>query len=379
MTDLSIQFERFTEQSILLQGSVEALRVFDPDQSKLISHRNRHLLRMTEDAHGNEKGPFFSFQYRTFRSLHSAQNGKSTLPNWVEEKVISGDIDDFLTAKMRPVEFIYLSERTAELADYLNNGLPGKGMGATSKAAQSFCESRIRTQSFLDIVIDHPRVFIPRSSSSLVGGCYLSLGTVSVTSWFEEATAHPHFTVSANNNDEQSMVGAPSISFSSDDGASENEMDWWRVLDIRLRVGIKVEVNQLATGDMSNPDTFFNTHLTTRKPSEGNITIIEGRVPSLNIRLKYREFMMLNLVASENIGKPIDESNWENIEKTYWEDEHDLFADVSDGRDGQQESSLMYAESARFVRFGEGKAARSKKGGVQFGYHIESISVILHR
>ena len=41
------------------------------------------------------------------------------------------------------VRFTYLKERTDELLDYLSNGLPGKGMGATSRAAKGFSSERI--------------------------------------------------------------------------------------------------------------------------------------------------------------------------------------------------------------------------------------------
>mmetsp|Transcript_5233 Transcript_5233/g.11858 ORF Transcript_5233/g.11858 Transcript_5233/m.11858 type:complete len:2963 (-) Transcript_5233:1016-9904(-) len=278
---------------------------------------------------------------------------------------------------MRPLEFNHLSERTSELADYLNNGLPGKGMGATSKAAQSFCASRIRTRSFLDLVINQPRVFIPRSPSSIVGGCYLSLGTVAVTSWFEEACARPDVDRTSNV-DKHSVVGAHSLSFSSEDDESGDEMDWWRVLNISLGIGIKIEVNQPITGVMSNPDTFFHANLTMRKPSSGKTTIIQGSAPSLNVHLKYREFMMLNLLALENIGKPIDESKWDNIEKSYWQNDDDSLPDASN--DESEPSLMMYAESARFVRFGEVKAAASKNTNqINFRFLVESISVTLHR
>ena len=242
-------------------------------------------------------------------------------------------------------------------------------MGATSKMAQSFCEKRIRTRSFLDLVIDQPRVFIPRSPSSIVGGCYLSLGTVSVTSWFEEACAHTN-DHSSRNVDEHSLVETHSLALSSEDDESSDKMDWWRVLDISLGIGIKIEVNQPITGGMSNPDTFFHTNLTMRKPSTGKTTIIQGNAPSLNIQLKYREFMMLNLVALENIGKPINESQWENIEKSYWQTEDNSLADAS---------NVIYADSARFVRFGDAKAAASNGSAVRFGFLVDSINITLHR
>ena len=85
---------------------------------------------------------------------------------------------------------------------------------------------------------------------------------------------------------------------------------------------------------------------------------------------------MLNLVALENIGKPIHEEEWDNIEKSYWQNEEDS---LPDGSADQHESSVIYAESARFVRFGEAKPSASKKGNLHFSFHIDSINVTLHR
>ena len=112
----------------MLEGSIEKVRVWDPDMSKTTSDRNRHLIRLIDcDGNGGDgETNFFSFRYRTFKTLHITQNEHESLPDWIEKKIASGDIDDYLTAKMRPLEFIYLRERTAEIADYLNNGLPGE-------------------------------------------------------------------------------------------------------------------------------------------------------------------------------------------------------------------------------------------------------------
>ena len=85
---------------------------------------------------------------------------------------------------------------------------------------------------------------------------------------------------------------------------------------------------------------------------------------------------MLNLIVLENIGKPFHEEAWDNIEKRFWLNEDDPLADESND---EHESSLMYAESARFVRFGEGKSDTSTKGSVDFGFLVQSINVTLHR
>jgi len=234
-------------------------------------------------------------------------------------------------------------------------------MGATSQAAQSFVSSRIRTRSFLDLVIAEPRVYIPCSSSSAVGGCYLSFGTLSLQSWFEEALVHLDLDNKSFEDDEKS-----------------DKMDWIRVLDLNLDVGIKVEVDgPISTEEMtSNPDTFFHTNLSIRKPSEGDITIVRARIPSLNTNLKYRSFIMLDLIANENVGKSIDESKWDNIEKSYWqsdEDERQALNNVS------EEQALVYAETARLVHFGKAKSTKPKKDGTHCQFLINSITITLHR
>jgi hypothetical protein len=83
--------------------------------------------------------------------------------------------------------------------------------------------------------------------------------------------------------------------------------------------------------------------------------------------------MILNLVALENIGQPIDESKWDNIEKSFWQNERDAVADAL-------ESSLVYADTARIVRFGEtNNTCVTKEGVVHFEFLVDSINVTLHR
>ena len=133
VTGVGIQVERFRDESRLLQGSISSLQVWDPDLSTDTSDRNRRILKVINDSGEDQSSQsVFSFQYRTFNRqipAKSDQKGPTrdmTLPRWIEEKASSGDIDDFLTVKLAPIEFNYLRERSAELADYLNNGLPGK-------------------------------------------------------------------------------------------------------------------------------------------------------------------------------------------------------------------------------------------------------------
>ncbi len=127
-----MKFERYRDKSLLLQGALETVKAWDPDMSKPTSERNRLLLaaKYASGASDGDEGRSqhcFSFQYRTFKSTKESYRGHSALcfPPWIEEKASSGDIDDALSINIAPLEFNYIRERSSELADYLNNGLPG--------------------------------------------------------------------------------------------------------------------------------------------------------------------------------------------------------------------------------------------------------------
>ena len=369
MSGVNIHLKQYRDQSLILDASVDKLRAWDPDTSKIISDRNRKILAsMDSDDSGS---PFFSFQYRTFRTPKDSRD-ELPLPDWIKNKATSGDIDDYLTAKICSLEFNFIRERTAELLDYLTNGLPGKGMGATSKAAQSFCSSRIRSHSFLDVAIDKPRVFIPQCASSTVGGLLLIFDTMTLTSWFEEACVH--------NKDIclPSLVQGSTFSFSSKDDESNELLDWWRVLNLKVGIGIHIEIDKPISELVNNPGTFFSSNITMHKPSLGEITVIQCSTPSLNINLKYREFIMIDMVVCNNIGIDIDESKWDNIEKSYWQEQEDILyqGNASIDDDG---SSTVYAETARLVHFGKVKTKSGESKSFEIGFCVDTISVVLHR
>lgn len=124
VTGAMIKFERWHDHSLLLQASVQNLKAWDSDMTKPTSDRNRHILRQIQDGEENiSSDPFFSFQYRTFKSFSIKVTEQVPFVDWVE---MIEDIDDILTVKSRPFEFVYCRDTISELTDYLNNGLPGE-------------------------------------------------------------------------------------------------------------------------------------------------------------------------------------------------------------------------------------------------------------
>jgi hypothetical protein len=56
------------------------------------------------------------------------------IPEWVLSLASSyEEIDDFFTVTMAATRFTCIRETTEEILDYLSNGLPPNGLGATSR------------------------------------------------------------------------------------------------------------------------------------------------------------------------------------------------------------------------------------------------------
>ena len=144
-----------------ISGHIGGLEATDPT-----GKRDGIVPDVVRSPPGIEK--FVSFQYRTFlkRKIESdSLNG--SIPSWILTHVDEKrGIDDFLDISVAPVEVVFVRERTEELLDYLSNGMPGKGMGATSRAAKGFVSDRIQKRSFFNVHIDAPRLIIPQGQAS---------------------------------------------------------------------------------------------------------------------------------------------------------------------------------------------------------------------
>jgi len=167
-----------SDRGMILDGRVGTLSAWDPDRySDGITNENRDVVKVIPTGHNSVGRPseFLRLTYRTFKGPPQLVDVHA-LPNWVQDHTSEiGGIDDFLSVRVAATEFRYLKERTEELIDYLSNGLPGKGMGVTSRAAKGFISKRILTKSFLEFQNDSPQVFVPHHESSL-NGVALKLG-----------------------------------------------------------------------------------------------------------------------------------------------------------------------------------------------------------
>ena len=158
-----------SEQGITLEGEIGDLAAFDRDKyvmdgldQESIIKKNRNFLTVLKDSGVADSEKFLQVQYRTFTKKATFES-KADVPQWVKSNLPSpDDIDDFLSLTIAATRFTYLKERTDELLDYLSNGLPGKGMGATSRAAKGFISRRIQTRSFLQLRVSPSQIYIPQ-------------------------------------------------------------------------------------------------------------------------------------------------------------------------------------------------------------------------
>jgi hypothetical protein len=328
-----------------------------------ICHHNRFVVGMLHRPDGNvqEKSSetvtlhstnsqgllVFKYYSNSINKSNSNDFNQSSveLPDWVR-KLVDQDatvnsVDDFLFLTVATLRFTHLKERTGEILDYLSNGLPGKGMGATSRAAKGFISKRIRTRSFATILIDAPQVFLPRHRGNQ-NGFVMCLGDVNLNSWFNESTIEE-----IRNNTFDHIVKIeisnnhkvpPNINIDSADSRY-----WWRVLSISI-IGFGWQVSKENNEVLSNSlhiESPVNVHLQVQKPllEENLPTIVHCKMTALEFILRYSEYILLRAVLKENLGKKLDKSLWDNPEDTFLSDE-----DLS--------SAVRYSEIARFVRYG---------------------------
>lgn len=161
----------WTALGCLIRGHIGSVHAVNPE-----AKRDGYIEDVLKNACDVEK--VVNFRYRSFTKRKiEHQHSTEAVPDWISQELGSSDvIDDFLEVNIATLEAVYLRERTAELIDYLTNGMPGKGMGVTSRAAQEFVTDRIQKKSFFNVKVDAPRLLIPQNPVAL-SGLSVRLGT----------------------------------------------------------------------------------------------------------------------------------------------------------------------------------------------------------
>jgi hypothetical protein len=181
LSDSYVYFEHDARSGMkAIEGFVGDVNVWDTDtyaekgRNAIIDENRRILVVVTAEAAsplGKEgatttDGKFLQFRYKSYADV-GPSSGHDLLPSWIKSRLedcadSTCAIDDYLWVSVATLRFNLIRERTEEILDYLSNGLPGKGMGATSRAAKGFINKRIQTRSYLKLKIEAPQIFMPQ-------------------------------------------------------------------------------------------------------------------------------------------------------------------------------------------------------------------------
>jgi hypothetical protein len=157
----------------LIQGHVKDLQSFVLDGCMIGAPERKFI----NTCH-NERN-FFNVLYRTYK-VGSAGGDNITAPDWLQHHLVSNGvrIDDFIDISMSSLNVRVVRNHIEELVDYLSNGMPGKGMGATSRAAKGFVKKRIEKRSYFHLDMESPTFSLP-SDELTAEGIELKLGEYS--------------------------------------------------------------------------------------------------------------------------------------------------------------------------------------------------------
>jgi hypothetical protein len=332
LSDSTLDAERH-QRGLLMKGGVRDFSVWDTDSydgSERLLDRYRPVVKVS-----NTSERFLEFRYQTFSKRQVVGDD---IPEWVALHLQQecAEIDDSLALSIASVEVVYLSRRTKEVLDYMGNGLPGKGMGVTSRAAKGFVKHRIQKRSFLEVHVDAPLFIIPRRESEEDGLVFG--GNVSVKSWVDSL-------------DSRRMV---SLSLSGFTGG--------------LYRGGKSAANILSdlniSMDMSRTVT--------------NHTKVHLRLSDVFARIARTDYILGLLVLRDNISRKIDRSQWDNLEVA-WEEQGSV--DSPRHAESLYSKEVPYAADARRVRYGVKKAHddRVQHPRLDVDIHLDDLAVVLRR
>lgn len=330
ISDCLVDLHR-SDQGMCLRGHLGALHAFDDEN---MGGSGRTLLRAGGKSH------FLQFCFRTFalRSVSLESKGSEDVPHWVMVQLLNQgncEIDDCLELAISALEVTYLKGITKELADYLNNGMPGRGMGATGRAAKGFVEGRIQTKSFLQVSAEAPTIVIPVDTSA-VCGISCRLGEITVKSWIEGTKTDASRKMAVK------LSGLSAAAYRSDSCSDESPL----VSEIDIVVDV----------EKSKRDVAVRTTLS-----------------RIHVPLKYSDFVLLKRVYKHNIGREVDRTKWDNLEAA-WEQEFE------DGEQVEYSKEVLYSASARIVRYGtELETNRRNSATMDLQIHCDQLTVVLHR
>lgn len=128
----------------------------------------------------------------------------------------------------------------------------------------------------------------------------------------------------------------------------KSRVEWFRLLVLSVR---GLGWNSFRDDRHSEQSKTIDLNVELQKPtSSGRAALVEGDLSFVEILLKYTDYVLLKAVLLDNVGRTIDESGWDNVEKAYWS--HDGDEPAQSLLANPSERDVIYSSNARFVRYG---------------------------
>lgn len=180
-----------------------------------------------------------------------------------------------------------------------------------------------------------------------------------VNSWFEGGTAEGRIDEIELDKD----VTTVSMSRASRPERQE-QTDWWRMLSLRISncsAGVYARKGPEDNVFLSALNEPVDLSLVLQKSAWQNRGLsLRGKLSVVNMSLKYSEYCLINAVIKGNVGRKVDPSAWDNMEKAYDLEQNSEKDDSQPNQTAMHPSKhVEYASGARRIRYGA-KAIQAK-------------------
>lgn len=328
-SDCALKLDK-TAVGLSVSGEIGSVSIDDADQGQRAGFPSANAV-ILRSAEGYD---FLQFRYQTFAAR--ALTSEDDVPNWVQVQLVADQkIDDFLEVVISPVNFVFLSDRTKELIDYLSNGLPGKGMGIGAMAAKGFVEQRIEKRSFFQLQINAPVVRAPVDSLredgfQVTGEIYLSptYSLCSLCFFLTDAFLSGNLALESCVLSDDQTIRTSALTIEGLHVASYASQITAPRQPVVENFGVLVNVE--------------------RRPGAMKVVCT---VEKLIVTLAYSDYVLCQETYHGNLGKKADKARWDNLESA-WEKEASIES-VTFSRD------IQYSESVRHVRYGTAGTKRN--------------------
>lgn len=110
-----------------------------------------------------------------------------------------------------------------------------------------------------------------------------------------------------------------------------------------------------------------------------NLLAVCCNLPAVFFRLSYTDYLSLRNTFRSNLGKKSDMHQWDNLERAWAKEFDEMNIEQDESTNKSAEVPVVYSSSARVVRYGKIKGARSGFTCMKTAIKIGSVGLVLRR